>query len=224
MSGDLVKLKIQAFSDSEMNNKLGNPYVTNINPEKYSKSYVSKYVTDTPTGGSQPVPRYVRTDSQELNLEFLFDRTGIFSSDTTVDVEKDIDDFKKIIYSFNGDEHRPNYLKIYWGTLIFNCILLDLQVEYKLFRSDGNPIRAVAKAKFISFTDDKKIVAEEKKSSPDLTHVRVVKAGDTLPLMCFRIYGDSKYYVEVARVNKITSFRTLTPGQQIYFPPIEKRS
>jgi nucleoid-associated protein YgaU len=58
--------------------------------------------------------------------------------------------------------------------------------------------------------------------SPDLTHVRVVEEGDTLPLMAKRIYGDSKYYLEVARVNRITSFRKLKTGQRIFFPPIQK--
>ena len=64
--------------------------------------------------------------------------------------------------------------------------------------------------------------AREKKSSPDLTHERVVKEGDNLPLMTYRIYGDPKYYLEVARVNGLTNFRKLTPGQKIVFPPIEK--
>lgn len=42
--------------------------------------------------------------------------------------------------------------------------------------------------------------------------------------MSHRIYGDSKYYLEVARVNEITSFRKLEVGKEIFFPPIEKTS
>jgi nucleoid-associated protein YgaU len=64
----------------------------------------------------------------------------------------------------------------------------------------------------------------ENNSSPDLTHIRMVKDGDTLPLMSFRIYGDSKYYLEVAKANNITNFRKLTVGRKIFFPPIEKTS
>jgi nucleoid-associated protein YgaU len=52
----------------------------------------------------------------------------------------------------------------------------------------------------------------------------MVKAGDTLPLMTEEIYGDDKYYLEVARINNITSFRQLQPGTEIFFPPIEKVS
>ncbi len=247
MSGNLVKLEIQAFSDSKMDNKLGNPYVTKINPEKYSLGVSNDYNTESSPGSGFPELRYNKTLSQELNIDFLFDATGVFfqknkntptktemAADTKPDVMPDgqekngVDDqigvFMKIVYDFNGSEHKPNYLKISWGNLIFNCVLKDLQIEYKLFGSDGKPLRAVGKAKFLSFMDGLKAIALENRTSPDLTHVRVVKAGDTLPLMCHRIYGDSKYYVEVAKANKISSFRTLTPGQQIYFPPIEKRS
>jgi nucleoid-associated protein YgaU len=65
-------------------------------------------------------------------------------------------------------------------------------------------------------------VAEEGKNSPDLTHYRQVKQGDTLPLMVFNIYKDPKYYLEIARVNGLTNFRKLLTGQNIIFPPLEK--
>jgi hypothetical protein len=47
-----------------------------------------------------------------------------------------------------------------------------------------------------------------------------VVAGDTLPLLCFQIYQESKYYVEVARINRLDDFRNLEPGRQILFPPL----
>jgi nucleoid-associated protein YgaU len=49
-----------------------------------------------------------------------------------------------------------------------------------------------------------------------------VKAGDTLPLMCYMIYGDPKYYLAVAAANNLSNFRSLLPGTDIVFPPLEK--
>lgn len=226
MSGALKKLEIQAYSDPEMaeSSKIGQPFVTTINPEKYSRSYSTEYNVESAPGTSAPDIKFFRTEAQDLDLEFLFDRTGIFDKDTSKDVYQDIENFKLIAYTFNGEEHRPNYLKIQWGSLIFNCILYEMQIEYKLFRPDGKPIRATVKAKFKDFISETKRIAKENKTSPDLTHIRMVTDGDTLPLMCYKIYGDSKYYIEIAKFNKISAFRTLTAGQQIYFPPIEKRS
>jgi hypothetical protein len=37
--------------------------------------------------------------------------------------------------------------------------------------------------------------------------------------MTERIYGDSKYYLEVAKINGLINFRQLIPGQELFFPP-----
>jgi nucleoid-associated protein YgaU len=58
--------------------------------------------------------------------------------------------------------------------------------------------------------------------SPDLTHVRLVKAGDNLPSLCDAIYGDPQMYLKVAEANGIDDFRRLVPGTRIFFPPLEK--
>ena len=134
----------------------------------------------------------------------------------------DIEKFKKIVLNYNGEKHKPNYLIISWGSLLFKGSLKDMEITYKLFKPDGTPIRANVRATFKGFVEDNLRVARENNNSPDLTHIRVVNEGDTLPLMTFRIYGDSKYYLEVAKANKLINFRKLTPGQQIFFPPIEK--
>jgi len=51
--------------------------------------------------------------------------------------------------------------------------------------------------------------------------VRIVAPGDSLPLMCYRIYGDSRYYIQIAKFNRLNDFRNLQPGTRISFPPLE---
>jgi len=65
-------------------------------------------------------------------------------------------------------------------------------------------------------------VAMAQDQSPDLTHVRLIKAGDNLPSLCSQIYGDPSYYLAVARANQIDNFRELVPGTNVFFPPLEK--
>ena len=65
-------------------------------------------------------------------------------------------------------------------------------------------------------------VAQEDNHSPDLTHYRIVKKGDTLPMMCFLVYGDARYYLQVARANKLINFRKLNIGDELFFPPFAK--
>jgi hypothetical protein len=226
-TGKLSKLKIQAYSDKGFSNKVENgEFTTYMNPEKYTYHYKIEQNKTQASGTSDLAAKFSKKLPEELEIEFLFDRTGVLPDypATRDGVIDDLNKFKDIILKYNGDEHKPNYLTITWGSLLFKGSMSDMSIEFKLFKSDGAPIRAVAKVKFTGFTEDKLRVARENNSSPDLTHYRIVKEGDTLPLMTYRIYGDSKYYLEVAKVNKLPNFRKLTAGQRLVFPPIQKQS
>jgi nucleoid-associated protein YgaU len=61
---------------------------------------------------------------------------------------------------------------------------------------------------------------QEANSSPDLTHTIEVKAGDTLPLLCYQVYKNAAYYPEVARINRLNNLHELRPGQRLTFPPL----
>ena len=67
------------------------------------------------------------------------------------------------------------------------------------------------------------ISAIAKLFSADLTHVHLVKDGETLPAIAHQIYGDPKYYVEIARVNNLRNFRSLKPGMELILPPVNKQ-
>lgn len=225
MPGELEKLKVVAYSDPEFNNKIADgEFSTLMNPEKYTYHYKIETDKAQASGTSTVSPKFNKKLPENLELDFVFDRTGVINGYKSLDegIISDIEKFKKVILDYNGDQHKPNYLIISWGTLLFKGSLTEMDVEFKLFKPDGTPIRAVAKAKFQGFVEDNLRAAKENNKSPDLTHYRTVKEGDTLPLMSFHIYGDSKYYLEVAKVNNIINFRKLKTGQKIFFPPLQK--
>lgn len=236
MSGELIKLRIKAYKDEQFTEKVADgEFKTMLNPEQYRFNYKIEQNEDQAPGTSAATPRFSRALPENLELEFVFDRSGVIVdygkpgtaddnsfSDDGNGVIKDIEQFKKVIFDYNGEEHKPNYLIISWGTLLFKGTLSEMDITFKLFKPDGTPLRAVARTKLKGFVEDNLRVAKENSSSPDLTHIREVKEGDTLPLMTFRIYGDSKYYLEVAKANHIANFRRLTAGRKIFFPPIQK--
>ena len=231
MSKKYSKLKITAYSDEKFTKKVNEgEFETLLNPESYIFKYKVEINNTQAAGTSANAVKFTRIPPVDFDLDFFFDRTGAImidgknNKDEGKGIIDDVEKLKKVVLAYNGDEHKPNYLKIAWGTLLFNGILTEMDITFKLFKPDGTPLRAVAKAKFKGFIEDELRVAKENSQSPDLTHVREVKDGDKLPLMTFRIYGDSKYYLEVARVNGITNFRKLVAGQQIFFPPIEELS
>lgn len=228
MKGELTKLKITGFKDDKFTEKVNDGEFTSLlNPEKYTLKYKVEYTEAQGQGTSATQPKYLRSVPEKLDLQFLFDRTGVIKGKDNKQgdgVIEDIEKFKKIVFDYNGDEHKPNYLMIAWGTLLLKGVLTEMSIEYKLFSSEGVPLRAIVDANFKGIMEDSLRLARENNNSPDLTHVRMVKEGDTLPLMTFKIYGDSKYYLQVAAANKLVNFRRLQPGQEIIFPPLEKVS
>lgn len=136
-------------------------------------------------------------------------------------VEKDVEEFKNLLMGYDGDTHQTSYLKLLWGGYSLTCRLKGMDIDYTLFRKDGRPIRAKAKCTFKGTVDYKLMVAKEKKSSPDMTHERVVKMNDKLTLLTEDIYSNNTYYIDVAKSNKLLSFRNVAQGQKIQFPPVK---
>jgi nucleoid-associated protein YgaU len=95
-----------------------------------------------------------------------------------------------------------------------------MSVNYTLFRSTGAPLRARADLAFIGSVTTTEALLAANRSSPDLSHSVLVVEGDTLPLLCLRIYGDSRYYPEVAAFNGLRGFRQLKTGSRLHFPPL----
>lgn len=226
-SGSLEKMEVSAYSDSDFASQVGETFSVYINPEKYSHSYKICYNDVQAQGSPGGSPDFNKIPSDKVQLELVFDGTGVVPSPlpgvlpfTDDGIVPQIEKLKALIFTYNGNIHSPNYLKLAWGTLLFKCRLESLDITYTLFKPDGTPLRARAAASFLGYTDEVELQARSKKSSPDLTHVRVVKGGDTLPLMCFKIYGESSLYPQVARVNGLTDFRELAVGSQLLFPPL----
>lgn len=228
-SGKLEKMLILAFADSKKaesgGKKEADDYVEAlINPESYTQSYKLKFSkSGQGQGSSGQQLKYEYSEPGEMSFDFLFDNTGIIDGTPRDSIADDVQKFRKVLTDYKGDAHEPRHFKLVWGeNSIFKGRVTSLDITFKLFRPDGTPLRATAKVTFKSSIEEEKRAATEDRQSADLTHIRKVRAGDTLPLMCFRIYGDSKYYLDVAAANGLDNFRSLTPGAEIRFPPIDK--
>jgi len=225
----LEKMLILAFENSRDAENGGikeakDSFEALINPESYTLDYKLKFSeSGQGQGTSGKQLKYEYTEPEEISFEFLFDNTGIVDGKPRDSIADDIKKFRNVLIDYKGDAHEPRHFKLVWGEKsIFKGRVTEVSIAYRMFRSDGTPIRAVAKVKFKSSIEELKRAAKENKSSPDLTHIRKVKTGDTLPLMCYRIYGDPKYYLNVAEKNDLGNFRSLVPGTSLVFPPLNK--
>jgi hypothetical protein len=218
--GTLEKLKILAFDKPDYSGAPIGEFVSFVNPNEILLAYEMEYDSAQGSGTTNSRMNFKKVKPGDLTLNFFIDGTG--AGGTVVDVQQKIEQFQTVT-GYNGDIHRPNFLKVVWGTLqVKRCILKSASIAYKMFKPDGIPLRAVITTTFTDNSDDQSRVAIAQDHSPDLTHVRMVKSGDTLPGMCYEIYGDPGYYLDVARANRLNTFRRLMTGTKILFPPLEK--
>lgn len=221
------KIAIVAYKDKELQQAIGksHQFFVPINPESYSEQFENEYDTRTEGGQQGSVPKYKSSKPQDLKLDFTLDGTNTIEGYAYPDmsVVDQIALLKKVTYDYNGDIHRPNFLKVFWAeNLQFPCILATLSINYTLFDADGNPLRAKVSANFKQHLSVEKRDREARANSPDLTHIRQVQAGDRLDLMTYRIYNDSQLFLQIAEANGLTSLRRPPVGQSLRFPPLDK--
>jgi len=227
----LEKLLIRSFANRDFSGEdPKRKFSVPINPESFSKNF--KVTVDTQKGHGSPGAevKYKSTAPEELKLDFILDGTqtleGYGGENKTMKsepVSEQLINFLKCVYDVDGKIHRPRFLIVLWGSEIdFRCVLTNLDLNYTLFEPDGNPLRVKIGATFLKHKTREELVAEAKLSSPDLTHYRVMKQGDRLDLLTYEIYNDNQYLLQLARVNKQTSFRTIKAGTELYFPPFDK--
>lgn len=219
----LEKLYILSYSDPEYNTIAAPPFFALINPETYTYRYKIEFCETQGQGTSAVSLKFNKMPPQEFNFDFLFDNTGTITNILTppLPVPDQLDLFRHQILQYQGDIHRPYYLKINWGTLLFKGVLTSMDIEFKLFKPDGTPIRAVAKCSFKGSIEENLRVAIENPMSPDITHERTVTASDKLPLMTKNIYNDQKFYIDVAAYNELDGFRNIQTGTKLFFPPAQ---
>jgi nucleoid-associated protein YgaU len=242
MGGELTKLKIISYSDEEASesSKTGE-FEVQVNPDQYKKSYSIRYNQGETPGNLAGSAQFERVEPQQIILAFTIDGTGVvrndldflagaggaFSAvfeadDISSYVTEKIAELKSVLYVFQGETHRTPFIKVVWGEKLFLGVMGKLDITYTLFEPDGTPLRAKINLTIREHVPQSEQGIRKAESSPDLTHVRVVNEGDGISLMTDKIYGDPKYYLEVAKANGLTNFRKLMTGYTLRFPPFEK--
>ena len=156
-----------------------------------------------------------------MNFKLIFDDSIVFDKEKErKSITERINLFQQTCLKVNPEAHASPYLKLSWGEFLFTGQLTQLKINFTLFTPDGIPIRAELDCNFqvIHASLDKARVHSTR--SPDMTRVYTIKAGDSLPLICYEFYGSTKYYLQIARRNNLVTPTKILPGQRIVLPPL----
>jgi len=230
-TGQLIKVLIHAFEDENFQTKANispNPISLPVNPESFTQNFKVAVNIEQGQGNQGTHIDYKGTKPEELKLDFVLDGTetleGYVYNSSDPSAKEQLKIFLEAVYNMNGEIHRPHFLCVQWGEFIFPGIVSNLDLNYSLFKPNGDPLRIKVSATFLNYVAQQERVEREGKQSPDLTHERLVKAGDRLDLITHKIYKKPKYVTQIARVNGLTSFRKIIPGAQLIFPSLDKNA
>jgi len=249
--GKLEKLTLRAYKPAaskteppQVSTDPKDMYVVQVNPSNYQLSQLLNHARHKAPGSSASEAVWNHSPPANLNFEFLFDGTGVVPEPTELGdvplvgaiasalsggpkkfvVMDEIKKFDKLVYKYNGKIHSPRQLQLIWGKLDFSCVLSSVSYRFTLFKPDGTPLRAIATCTFCESVPQALTERKQNATSPDLTHLRDIRDGDSLPALAHEIYGKPELYLEVARVNKLVNFRKLRSASRVAFPPLEAKA
>jgi hypothetical protein len=228
--GTLKKLKLTSCTEQKDGTILAGTATTDtisllINPAGYTHERAVVRSNQRFLGSTGSRNAYSAMEPETISFdEVVLDGTGAVARASAgapvQDVKAQVDDLVRVAYTYVGAKHEPPWVRLLWGDLIFFGCLTSLSINYTMFKPGGQPLRAKLKLTFKGAVSAKEESLKSNRSSPDLSHQVMVLAGDTLPMLCYRIYNDSAYYPEVARFNGLNSFTALVPGTRLLFPPL----
>jgi len=249
--GIIDKMRIEVFPSIEYNeSEITKTIFVQINPESYSETKNIEYFEDDVIGGSGTITRFKWVGQKNLSFEFLFDASGVVPPahieqgqldnfpvgkaaiealkpalanpfDTPDSIHNKLTEFQQALVDYHGDAHEPRYLRLIWGQLLFECRVSSMQTNYRLFRNDGQPIRATVVCDFVQSTSYEEMLNQRNDTSPDVTHEFTYKLQDRFSLLAEKVYESNSYYIDAARSNGLLSFRDVPVGAKIQFPPIK---
>jgi len=252
--GKVEKLTIEAFKTIDCKGEALGKIILQVNPEKISFKYDISWGESSGGGNQEAggaagesieilkSPTYKFPDFDIPT--FIVDATGVLPVPTDLgfkllegeepSVLPYITALKKICYNYVDKIHGPPFVKITWGKImpsssnaqgqvdgVFKGRLKSMNVEFTLFGASGNPVRAEISLNFGSAVNPE---TRPTGNSPDLTHLIEVKFGDNLPALCKDIYGSPEFFLQIAKVNNLSSIYAIEPGMKLLFPPLEKAS
>ncbi len=190
------------------------------------------YNNQQPIGFSGVDPKFKSIKPKNLKLDLLIDpgiepdysysmNEGMPIKEGFMTLTDRLELFEKIV-GYNSSTHRPNYLVLSWGSnFSMKATLSSYSISYDRFNDKGEPTKATIKANFQEVISSTKMLSEQDRQSPDVSHSFEIEEGENLIQLCERVYGDSKFYLQIAKINGLTSIRNLPVGTRLYFPPLK---
>lgn len=218
------KMTLTAYTDGSFGSVYKPALQLPVNPDKVKLTKGIRYAEDKQLGSLNGSNVYVRYSPETLSFDCLLNMTNAMADDDEAKSVRDtVNDIEERLYCYNTEGHRPSYVKVQYGDILFFGQLKTLETEYTLFDPDGIPLRAELKVTLTGYCSQKEEKKRFSKRSPDVSRLITLKEGQTLAALCNEVYGDPLLVGEVARFNNLSGYRNVPAGTEILLPMLNKR-
>jgi nucleoid-associated protein YgaU len=158
------------------------------------------------------------TQPSRMTLTAFLDESDSASGSVLADAEALLACCAPTPESLQRNEPSAPYVAFGWGTTTgFTGVMHEVDVSFTLFRNDGQPCRAT-----VTLTIEEVDVAPARQNptsgARSVTRTHVVTAGDRLPLVAYRMYGDATLWRLIADANRIEDPLSLRTGETLLVP------
>ena len=207
------------------------PIPVYFNPTEYSISKSNEWKYDKVTGNSFPKAQFGGGNPRELSLNLLLDASLLSKTAHIRDVTNDLFKMMEVKEGQTpGDSGAvPPFVTFKWGReTTFKSVCTSLTVAFKLFRPNGDPIRADVKMtlKQAETAGTASANGANRAGNPttraNAGHgVHTVKDGDSLASIAYDAYGDATVWRAIADVNGIENPMHLRRGSALSLPKLD---
>lgn len=220
----MEQMRMFAFRDEMFTQKHHPEKLTlGINPESLKSERGIVYRKDKQLGTTNGSNTFESYEPEKLSFSFTVDTTGVVEgTQDTDEAYIKVKELENLLYTYNEEGHRPSYIIIAYGEILFKGQLASMKIDYTLFNNEGIPLRATVDLSFSGFRCGEEDKKKYSKLSPDMSRLIVIKENDTLANLCHQIYGNSHLVAQVAGFNNLNGFREVPVGTELLFPPLKK--
>ncbi|GHH79039.1 peptidase M23 [Streptomyces sulfonofaciens] len=192
-----------------------------FNPARLSLTKTTEWRrTPSRMAGQSALPEFVGSGPRALSLEVFLDATATHDNSVEKAVEQLMTACVPTPASLARKKPASPWVRFDWGTArttSFDGVLAGLSVSYTLFDVDGKPLRATCALSIEEASVDP--AGQNPTSGARQAHsTHRVVAGDSLPLLAWREYGDATAWRTIAEANGIDDPMALVPGTELVVP------
>ena len=207
------------------------PFDVLFNPTEYSISKSNEWKYEKVTGTAFTPPQFGGGNPRELTLNLLLDKSLLDKEQHVRDLTDELFRMMEVPAGSTGGSSRaaPPFITFTWGNeTTFKAACTSLTVAYKLFRPNGDPIRADVKMtlKQAEAASTASSNGANRGTNPttraNAGHgVHLVKDGDSLPSIAYEAYGDATTWRAIADANGIENPMHLRRGRALSLPRLD---